>query len=527
MILDRKGFLTKLCCRGSYLNLYWVLVGCLLAACQQDVSGNAANQHSAHAESETQADKVKTLRPRTCDYFDSDYLDVDCYYFFTDSKGGYRLPVVVLSPKHQSQSDDILVYVPGGPGQGNMTKRQEVEYWVHWMEDNEIQTDFLLYDPRGVKGTVPEASCGQYNVVVERLLGETLSMKAEISALNNVAAKCYREFVAKHKAHLSSHNEYQGIFSLASKAQALDVVNIPRALDYKNVHIWGTSYGTRLALIASQDKSVRSLLLDSLYPLDKGKYSEWIRLYRKSFELHQSLWPHFIEKSEQLYMAAYKKSLSKMSDGAIKVEVENWAKPEKSKTEFYLNSIRMLELSFSVLYSPHLYQKYYEGLLTFSETGKISSDFAWVIEYFVNTVLDPSFSPLVYFAVECLDNQKENAKTMDFSFYDIHEYSEYFRLGAESPLCKQMAVDASQNVNSLIHTIKPTLLFSGKYDPVTPIEWAEKYSAQSPLIKHTIFERSSHAALLNMDCDWSFIDKFVSQPYDDISVVCKGGATWQ
>ncbi len=497
---------------------------CLVAliACQKNTGEVSASSEMNHG----------ILHSRSCTYVTLESVNLRCYEFVADKNQRFRLPVVVLSRQHRGRplaetKSEALVFVPGGPGQGRMTSNREIEFWVEWVVDNKIKTDLIVYDPRGVQGSNPEAACQEYNQTAETLLGKPLSIDEEQKSLNNVLLACVNRFKGKTDNGDAGLAAESRVNALASQKQAEDIVNIAKGLGYQNIHLWGTSYGTRLALLASRDPTVKSLLLDSLYPLDKGRYSEWVALYRQSFNIHAHIFSEYLTTENKGYLNTYKSAISRLAEAPVEMRVDRWGDKNSSKILFLLNENRLLELGFSVLYSPHLYKAYYDGLLTFAVDGQMNESFKWVVENFVNTVLDDAFSPLVYFAVECLDNLPESSEMIDFDIHGISAYSEYFRSGLENSVCSRLVGRSEWSVNDIQAPIKPTILISGEYDPVTPSRWAKQYAKDNPQVRHIEFKNASHAELFNLACDWSFIDSFVSSLDPNTPVNCEGKSSWQ
>src|SRR6185503_15624183 len=64
--------------------------------------------------------------------------------------------------------------------------------------------------------------------------------------------------------------------SATSAENAADVNDLRLALGYDQWNLYGVSYGTRLALTVVRDypQSVRSVILDSVYPLQVNLYTD-------------------------------------------------------------------------------------------------------------------------------------------------------------------------------------------------------------------------------------------------------------
>ncbi len=71
------------------------------------------------------------------------------------------LPIVVISTPGDRQHDDPIVYLSGGPGDGDWVDADRIGYWWRFLADNPWMRhrDLILFDQRGVGLTAPRADC--------------------------------------------------------------------------------------------------------------------------------------------------------------------------------------------------------------------------------------------------------------------------------------------------------------------------------------------------------------------------------
>ncbi|MFL0809334.1 MAG: alpha/beta hydrolase [Agarilytica sp.] len=468
------------------------------------------------------------LTSRTCNFHYSSYLNLECFYYKTEKEGGFILPLALLSPKDaalpKARQDRVLVvYIPGGPGQGGMVDDPVINDWVAWMAQHNIQFDLLLFDPRGTKKSIPAFDCDIYQQVLREVLAKDLAIDKEVDVLNATLQKCFqRAELALSKPSSSSTYKRKTLDAFASVNQAKDINGMLAALGYQKAVLWGVSYGSRLALTAADSNRVAGLILESPYPFSKGVYSDWIRLYIDSFKRHEKVYGKYRATSISSYHELYERLLKMLDDTPIKVDIELWENDEK--VTFLLNSHRLLEVSFSVLYSPHLYQAFYQGLENYLFSKKIDHQLMMVLEEHVNYALANDFSPVVYFATECLDNQVQSDAILDKQQENLIEtlpfYQEYFQQGLSNSACSLYPFSQSLHVQNKKYTNKATLIIVGEHDPVTPKEWGVELENILTNAEISEIKGGGHASAKFSQCNWEVLNTFVENNSTDINLQC-------
>ncbi len=480
------------------------------------------------------------LTHRECvDFFSGDF-EVKCFYYRTHEKGGFKLPLALIKQGARyragaaSTERELMVYIPGGPGQGHMTSADEITFWVEWLDAHDQNYDLLLFDPRGTGESIPSATCDNYHAVAEPLLAEAVETEDELSRMNNMLLECLGIYTKALKRQFPMFDDAELYDVFATRNQSEDINGMVTSLGYQRAHLWGVSYGTRLALASSRFEVVKTLILDSFYPFNKGMASDWVEVYYDSFNTHQRLYSQYLEARDAQdegvngsFNELYRNVLQVLRSKPLKVEIERWH--DEHKIAFTLTPERLLELSFSNLYSPYRYNDFYSGLAFVAETGSANAGFLGVLEYFVNNVLDESFSFLTYYAVECLDNQSQQITQKDVSFKVFPIYERYFYLGFKNTLCDKFSFSKGLDVQSmqLNNFNKPMLIFSGEYDSVTPSAWASDFSKKHTTVQHVTLRNSGHAQLRSQQCNWSALNNFIREQISGATFQCEVPPLWQ
>jgi len=179
-----------------------------------------------------------------------------------------RLAVAIFHPP-ESPVPDPIVYLSGGPG-GSALELIQYTFAQLFEPVLAANRDIVVFDQRGVGLSEPALDCPGLRELGLELLDEEIDGKpvGEEEALimvKDTALECRQDLA--EVAELSAYH---------TEASAADVEALRQALGYEKINLWGTSYGTWLALevMRRYPKGIRSVALDSVYPPDKDLLAE-------------------------------------------------------------------------------------------------------------------------------------------------------------------------------------------------------------------------------------------------------------
>ena len=168
------------------------------------------------------------------------------------SNNGRRvaMPVAIIKAEKPTGQPPVI-YLHGGPGGGAVASlaarpgggpRPQRAWTGH-------DQDVVMFDQRGGTASVPALDCGGLN-----LNDAGPDSDGTVGALKACAAR--------HKAAGVDLSRYNAV------EVAHDVQDLRRLLGYKQVDLFGVSYGTRIALevVRTAPEGVRAVVLDSLWP---------------------------------------------------------------------------------------------------------------------------------------------------------------------------------------------------------------------------------------------------------------------
>lgn len=150
-----------------------------------------------------------------------------------------------------------LLFLPGGPGSPALDYLSN--YYTQLAVPLQDERDVILFDPRGVGLSEPEMDCWGLKLTYLRDLAETFTDAERTEKYQTALFNC-KERLEEDGANLAAYH---------SQSIAADVKDILQVLGYEKAHLFGVSYGTRLAQQIMQDypELVETAVLDSVVPM--------------------------------------------------------------------------------------------------------------------------------------------------------------------------------------------------------------------------------------------------------------------
>ncbi len=371
-----------------------------------------------------------------------------------------------------------LFYLAGGPGDAASA---DIEWWLAsgLLQDSDV----YLVDQRGTGFARPSLNCPEF------------------------ADRARDSWLADCRRRLSQAGIDLAAYS--SDANVADMVELIQALELALVDIYGNSYGSRIALrlAAAMPGRIRALTLDGAYPhgfsaLRDMAVNTWAALERlfDDCALDPACGRAFpdLKSSFQYVLAALNREpavLEGFAPGAaLRLDGDDFA----GYIRGMLTEAAHLELIPALI--AELAGARYDAL-----TRLLESD--------VEPELD-SHSEGAFFSIFCAEDAagassaeirargEEVAAPAGFSraALDVIEHCATW----DAPAAQSAALPASLPV--------PTLLFSGRYDPITPSSWAEAVANKLVASRHYVFPAAGHGVLQSAACAEDIMRGFLSQP---------------
>lgn len=171
-----------------------------------------------------------------------------------------KLPYARIRAESAHPHTDPLVYLVGGPGGSALAEFSQVYAWFRPLRRDR---DLILYDQRGTLLAEPVLECPlngppPTQAEIDGVSARVPSYLHPLDANDVVVARC--------AAALQAEGIDLAHYDTATHAR--DLLDLLTALGYQQYNLYGTSYGTRLALevLRLDPAGLRAVVLDSVYP---------------------------------------------------------------------------------------------------------------------------------------------------------------------------------------------------------------------------------------------------------------------
>lgn len=175
-----------------------------------------------------------------------------------------RLPVAIIASFSASPASDPLVFpTMGGPGAGALEGLEHFLDFADWAAD---ERDIILMEQRGDKLADPSLDCTEFDAANQ--------VFDDPPTIDPRPVLPYVEKLMECRERLTAHGVDLAAYTTA--ASAADLADLRTALGYDAWNLYGTSYGSRLALVTMRDRpeGLRSVILDGAYPPNINAYEE-------------------------------------------------------------------------------------------------------------------------------------------------------------------------------------------------------------------------------------------------------------
>ena len=417
-----------------------------------------------------------------------------------------RLAVATFKTPSATPAPDPIIFLQGGPG-GRVIQDFAPLVMSHQLDlaSQFGNHDVIFIDQRGTGYSKPSLQCPEYIDVVH-MTDQNLTPDQQVTQQNNALTHCH-DRLATSGIKLSAYTTY---------SDAADVHDLIGALNYKQVNLYGVSYGTRLALgvMRAFPQHVRSVVLDSTVPaqlrLITSAPSDLARVYNVLFKgcAADSSCNAKYPNLESVFYA----DVAKLNAHPATFQTQD---PETNKTyTVNLTGNAFADLLFSTFYAttviPALPRMIYQVQ---------QGDFRVPSLLYGPLFLDDSVSWGMYYSVECAEDvafsTPQDVTTAGQAYPQQIRSYELTGLEGEFPVCHAWNVPAvAQSESQPVVSAIPTLVLEGEYDPITP-PTNGALAAQS--LSHSyqfLFPATGHGAFLfnSSPCPTTIVVQFQRDP---------------
>jgi pimeloyl-ACP methyl ester carboxylesterase len=180
-----------------------------------------------------------------------------------DNPNNVTLPVVVFQ-SNAADPADPLIFLQGGPGGATLDLIPAL--YEPFIAPLLADRDVIFFDQRGTGQALPSLACPEVQEASVDDFEAALSPAASATLYVEAFAACADRLQA----------DGVDVSAYTSAESAADVVAIIEALGYEQAHLYGASYGTRLAQTVVRDypEVVASIIADSAIPVEVNLYEQ-------------------------------------------------------------------------------------------------------------------------------------------------------------------------------------------------------------------------------------------------------------
>lgn len=418
-----------------------------------------------------------------------------------------RLPFIIYKADKPNTSRYPLV-IAGGGGPGNPlsisepdTRSLNTELWSPWYAATlKSGRDLILIDNRGVGSSKPRLACTEVEQADIDSLDKRYSTEEVISITRKAFTAC------KHR--LTEQGVDISQYHVINAARDLEALRL--GLGYKQLNLYGISYGSRVSLVYERmfPDSVRSLILDGIYPqaspslidLPRLNYESVIRVINKC-QADQSCNDRFAKNLEDRFKAYLKKIDRKPLNIRITSPINYKPIDVLVTPDVFFDSI------YTMLYDHYaieLLPKYLYSIFN----GNIDYLAEIIRDYYVRDIMIDPLDVGAYASYACFDDYpftNFKATKAEIKSYPLQHYSNRLVAVLLKTMCESWDVPAvSADFKSPYHITTPVLIYSGELDPITPAKLASPVIEHADTVWETVWPNLSHGVMLFSDCaDWT------------------------
>lgn len=406
------------------------------------------------------------------------------------------LYVVRLPAVSSGRTNDPVFFLAGGPGQAATELTSVV---AQLFRDVRQTRDIILVDQRGTGKSNPlECPLGD--------LGDMLVPDQDVD-LTGISAGCAAEIQSQQEIDFQHYNTVNAI---------RDFDSVRAALGYQQVNLYGGSYGTRAGLVWMREKpeSLRSVVLDGLAPTQVvigpfGTFSQRaFDILNADCAAQEGCLEEFGDISETYYVLR-----EQLLEQPQRLTIRDARSDEPH--EVLLTATRMASILRAALYSPRSRQLMPLAIREAAEGNwRPISGLAGSFE-----TNSPLYMGLMMSVLCQEDLPRADAELLardaDNRFIGGSVAREFQRMCAGWPVQPLAGTAHAEPVHSTI----PTLLLSGRQDPVTPPEWGDLAAETLPNSQHFVAEHGGHT-IFSHTCANRMIDRFLQNPTAEVDGKC-------
>jgi pimeloyl-ACP methyl ester carboxylesterase len=406
-----------------------------------------------------------------------------------------RIPVAVRRATSAEARPDPLFLAQGGPG------GDAFEIFSILVPNTEIaaRRDIVIFNQRGTPYAEPDLICEETEEALPEILAATDEEGERI--YNEALDACYAR-LRDEGIDLSAYNSLEN---------AADVPLIARALGYDEYNFYGVSYGTLLGLhlMRNYPEGLRAVILDSVVSTDINFISETPesenRVFREIFaacEADPECARQYPNLEERFYTL-----VRQFEENPVTLTLKD---PETGVSyDAHLSGAGLRSILFQLLYLPRM-----NAVLPKVIHDLEQGDLRYLENMWPLLAFDQLVAEGMYYSVVCAEDADIDVTEIPLETLRP-EIAETAREDVQIfvDTCARWQVEQlPPSVDDPVANAIPTLLLSGRFDPVTPPAFAEAAAAGLSAGYRLVDPLASHGVAFFGDCVNGILSDFLDDP---------------
>ena len=406
-----------------------------------------------------------------------------------------RIPVGILRATGINPQPDPLFLAQGGPG------GDAFDLFSIYLPQSPLllDRDLVVINQRGTIYAEPDLRCTEITDGMGELLG--LSLEEGTVFYNELLQACYQRL----------ETEGVNLSAFDSIENARDMEAVRQALGYDKFNFYGVSYGTLLGLhlMREHPEALRSVILDGVVPTSSNFIASLPenenRVYEELFATCAgdascaAEYPNLEQRFQTV--------VDELNTNPITLILTDPDTGEKH--EALVDGVTFVDVVYQLLYFPEAYAMF-PKLVANAESG----DFVFIQETWPLFSFDRTSSYGMYYSVICAEDAD-----FDPAATAVTVYPPFIANGLQDEL--QSYLDACElwpvellpaTVDDPVVSDIPVLLMSGRFDPITPPNFAEEAAQTLPNSTHVVDPWASHSIAFNDECVDDIMSRFLANP---------------
>ncbi len=434
--------------------------------------------------------------------------------------GTIRIATAIFHPPGGATHPDPVVYLEGGPGGSPLklagTLRDFDSSYRPFLESGR---DLILVDQRGVGFSEPALECPAFSQLYLDLLDQRLGEDPERVSGDRMRALKVEALAAcaddlRASADLGAYNTAE---------IGADIEDLRVALGLEQLNLWGTSYGTWVALAAMRDHpgGIRSVILDAPLTPEADVYVDAPSSFARALEEVFAACAADAECAQAFpeLPAVLAATVERLD--AVPVAVDILDPIEGRRVDMLIDGSTFLELVFRALYQAPM-----RAALPAMIADAREGEFSTLLNIAQLDVLRQGFRSWgMYYSVLCHDEVPFSSLEAFESAADEHPelagmYS-HFEIGPlPFELCPLWDAGAAPPTeNRPVDGDIPVLITTGQYDPIVPPTWGRRATETLTGASFHVFPGLAHGAS-GSPCATEMMLAFLEQPTAAIDASC-------